>query len=195
MMIYSCDRESERFHFATVLLHENPTLSQSNANRHSNNKRSTKQDQIPACHCMSLPTASQNTQHYLQAGYGLACAVASAEMALFLGALSLRASAFAVWCVGGVVFAVPSFRRRVFYGSIRWGRRLLRFGPLGASLGASSFAEHWKTERIKTRRERSRTCKSCIQSENQERMEGAQGFPGRAARGTCWWQCQDALTG
>jgi hypothetical protein len=33
---------------------------------------------------MSLPLAMQNTQYYLQAGYGLACAVvASAEMALF----------------------------------------------------------------------------------------------------------------
>jgi hypothetical protein len=32
---------------------------------------------------MSLPTASQNTQYYLQAGFGLACAVASTEMALF----------------------------------------------------------------------------------------------------------------
>jgi hypothetical protein len=52
---------------------------------------------------MSLPIASHNTQYDLQAGYGLACAVASAEMALFVGALSLS-----VW---GVVFC----------GSIRWG--------------------------------------------------------------------------
>jgi hypothetical protein len=39
---------------------------------------------------MSLPFATKNTQYYLQAGCGLACAVASAEMALFVGALSLR---------------------------------------------------------------------------------------------------------
>jgi hypothetical protein len=52
---------------------------------------------------MSLPTASQNTQYYLQAGYGLAYAVASAEMALFVGALSLRFDPF-----GGVSFAVRS---------------------------------------------------------------------------------------
>jgi hypothetical protein len=31
---------------------------------------------------MSLPIAFQNTQYYLQAGYGLACAMASAEMTL-----------------------------------------------------------------------------------------------------------------
>jgi hypothetical protein len=42
---------------------------------------------------------------------------------------------------------------------------------------------------------KARTCKGCIQSENQERMEVAQRCPGRAAGGTCWWQCQDALTG
>jgi hypothetical protein len=81
---------------------------------------------------MSLPTASQNTQYYLQAGYGLACAVASAEMALFVEALALGASSlrldpfggvsFAVRSVGGVVFAVQSFRRRVFCGSVHWGR-------------------------------------------------------------------------
>jgi hypothetical protein len=35
-----------------------------------------------------LPTASQNTQYYLQAGYGLACAMASAEMALFAEAFA-----------------------------------------------------------------------------------------------------------
>jgi hypothetical protein len=39
---------------------------------------------------MSLSTAYQNTQYYLQAGYGLACAVASAEIALFAEALPLR---------------------------------------------------------------------------------------------------------
>jgi hypothetical protein len=133
-----------------VLLHENPSSSQSNATRHSNNKRSTEQERIPACHCMSLPTASQNTQYYLQAGYGLAWALASAEMALFVGALSLGASSlrfdpfrgvsFAVRSVGGVVFAIRSFPRRVFCGSVCWGHRLcgsilseaclLRFGPL-----------------------------------------------------------------
>jgi hypothetical protein len=48
---------------------------------------------------MSLPTASWNTQYYLQAGYELACAVASAEMALF-------AEAFAVQSFWGIVFAV-----------------------------------------------------------------------------------------
>jgi hypothetical protein len=65
--------------------------SQLNANQHADNEPSTEQDRIHACHCMSLPTASQNTQYYLQAGYGLACAVASAEMAPFVGALSLGA--------------------------------------------------------------------------------------------------------
>jgi hypothetical protein len=131
-----------------VLLHENPSLSQSNANRHADNKRSTEQDQIHACHCMSLPTASQNTQYYLQAGYGLACAVASAEMALFVGALSCRFDpfggvSFAVRSVGGFVFAVRSIGGTVFCGSVRWGRRLcgsilseaclLQFDPLGSS--------------------------------------------------------------
>jgi hypothetical protein len=38
---------------------------------------------------MSLPFASPNAQNYLQAGYGLACAVAIAEMALFVGSLSV----------------------------------------------------------------------------------------------------------
>jgi hypothetical protein len=102
---YSCNRESERFHFATVLLHENPSSSQLNANRHANKKRSTEQDQIHACHCMSLPSAPPpNTQYYLQAGYGVACAVASAEMALFAEAL----------------------RRRCLCGTIIWRRRLCR---------------------------------------------------------------------
>jgi hypothetical protein len=71
---------------------------------------------------MSLPTASQNTQYYLQAGCWLACAVASAKMALFAGALWLGASSFAVRSVGGLVSAVQSFWRRVFCGSVRWGR-------------------------------------------------------------------------
>jgi hypothetical protein len=117
----------------------------------------TTTDRINACHCMSLPIASQNTQYYLQASYGLACAVASAEMALLWGrclcgsffseASSLRfgpleacllrfdllgASAFAVWSVGGTVFAVRSFRRRVFCGSILSEACLLQFSPLGA---------------------------------------------------------------
>jgi hypothetical protein len=61
---------------------------QLNENRHSDNQPSTEQDQIHACHCVSLPIASQNTQYYLKAGYGLACAMASAEMALFVGAVS-----------------------------------------------------------------------------------------------------------
>jgi hypothetical protein len=123
---------------------------------HSDKKRSTEQDQIHACHCMSLPTASQNTQYYLQAGYGLACAVARAEMAYFVGALSLGASSFLVRSVGGVVSAVRSFRRRVFCGSVRRGRCLcgsilseaclLRFSLLGAlslwfdPFGGVSFA-------------------------------------------------------
>jgi hypothetical protein len=49
-------------------------------------------------------------------------------MALFVGALS-----FAVRSVGGVVFAVWSFQRHVFCGSILSEACLLRFGPLGAS--------------------------------------------------------------
>jgi hypothetical protein len=56
---------------------------------------------------MSLPIASQNAQYYLQTGCGLACAVSSAGMALFVGALS-----FELRSVGGVVFVVRSFRRR-----------------------------------------------------------------------------------
>jgi hypothetical protein len=97
--------------FATVSLHENPSSSQSNANRHADNKRSTKQDQIHACHCMSLPIASQNTQYYLQAGCGLApCAVASAKMALFAeafaGALSLQFDPYGALSLRGIVFAV-----------------------------------------------------------------------------------------
>jgi hypothetical protein len=35
---------------------------------------------------------------------------------------------------------------------------------------------------------------NCIQSGNQERVEGAESCQGRAARGTRWWQCQDTLT-
>jgi hypothetical protein len=128
---YLWDRESEWFHFATVLLHENPSSSQLHENRHSDNQPSTEQDRIHACHCMSLPLASQNAQCYLQAGYGLACAVASAEMALFVGALS---------------FAVPSVWGNVLCGSILSEACLLRFGLFGASsfwfnpFGASSFA-------------------------------------------------------
>jgi hypothetical protein len=78
------------FHFATVLLHEIPSSSNSNANPHSDKKRSTEQDRIHTYHFMSLPIASQNTQYYLQAGYGVACSVASAEMTLFVTALSVR---------------------------------------------------------------------------------------------------------
>jgi hypothetical protein len=60
---------------------------------------------------MSLPIAFQNTQYYLQAGDGLACAMASIKMALFVGASSLRFDpfggvSFAVRSIGGVVFAV-----------------------------------------------------------------------------------------
>jgi hypothetical protein len=72
-----------------VLLHENPSLTQLNANQHADNEPSAEQDQIHACHCMSLPTVSQNTQYFLHAGCGLACAMASAEMALFAAALSV----------------------------------------------------------------------------------------------------------
>jgi hypothetical protein len=59
-------------------------------NRMQINMPTTTTDRINACHCMSLPIASQNTQYYLQAGCGLACAVASTEMALFAEALFLR---------------------------------------------------------------------------------------------------------
>jgi hypothetical protein len=66
---------------------------------------------------VSLPIASQNTQHYLKAGYGLACAMARAEMALFVGALSfaVRSSFWRRHLLrfdrpfGGVSFAVRSF--------------------------------------------------------------------------------------
>jgi hypothetical protein len=105
-----------------VLLHENPSSYQSNANQHADSEPLTEQDQIHACHCMSLPTVSQNTQYYLQAGCGVACAMASAEVALFVGALS-----FAVRSVGGVVFAVRSFWRRVLCGSILSEASSLRF--------------------------------------------------------------------
>jgi hypothetical protein len=58
---------------------------------------------------MSLPLPSQNTHHYLQAGYGLACAVASTEasteMALFAEALSLRLDRF-----GALSFALRHTR-------------------------------------------------------------------------------------
>jgi hypothetical protein len=69
---------------------------------------------------MSLPTASQNTQYFLQAGYGLACAVASAEMALFVEAFA-EASSFAVQSIGGVIFC----------SSIHLGKCFLQFNPLG----------------------------------------------------------------
>jgi hypothetical protein len=96
----------------------NPSSSQSNANPHADNKRTTEQDQIHACHCMSLPIASQNTQYYLQAGYGLARAVASAEMALFAEALSVRFDHLEA-------LSVP---RRCLCGSIIWRRCL--FGSI-----------------------------------------------------------------
>jgi hypothetical protein len=54
------------------------------------NKPSTKHDRIHACHCMNLPTASQNTQYCRRAGCWLACSMASAKMALFAEASSLR---------------------------------------------------------------------------------------------------------
>jgi hypothetical protein len=76
---YSCDCDDEKFHFATVLQHENPSSSELNANHHANNKWSTLQDQIHSCRCMSLPTASQNIQYYLKAGCGLACAVVNLQ--------------------------------------------------------------------------------------------------------------------
>jgi hypothetical protein len=86
------------------------------------------QDQIHACHYMSLPIASQNTRYCLQAGYGLAYAVASAEMALlwghclcgsillrgvFCGLILLRR------CLCGSILL-----RRAFCGSIMRGRLL-----------------------------------------------------------------------
>jgi hypothetical protein len=73
-----------------VLLQANPSSSRSNTNRHADNEPSTEQDQIHACHCMSLPFATQNTQYYLQAGCGLACVVAIAGTAHFAEALSLH---------------------------------------------------------------------------------------------------------
>jgi hypothetical protein len=59
---------------------------------------------------MSLPTAFQNTQYYLQAGYGLACAVASTEMALFVGALSLRFDLLRFGPLGALSLRFDPFR-------------------------------------------------------------------------------------
>jgi len=74
-----------------VLLQANPSSSQSNANQHADSEPFLMmQDQIHVCHCMSLLIASQNTQCYLQAGCRLACAVASAKIALFAEAWSLQ---------------------------------------------------------------------------------------------------------
>jgi hypothetical protein len=85
---YSCDRESERLLVPMVLLQANPSLSQSNANWHADNKPSTEQDRIHGCHCMSVPFATQNTQYVV---CGLAHAthapVASDKMALFTEAM------------------------------------------------------------------------------------------------------------
>jgi hypothetical protein len=124
-----------------VLLHENPSSSQLNANRHADNEPSlTEQDQIHACHCISLPIASQNTQYYLQAGYGLACAMASAQMALFEGALS-----FAVRSVGGVVLRFDPFGG-VSFAVRSVGALSLRLDPFGGvsfadrSVGGDVFA-------------------------------------------------------
>jgi hypothetical protein len=126
------------------------------------------QDRIHASHCMSLPTAFQNTQYYLQAGYGLACAMASAETALLCGrrlcgsihwgrrlcglilleVFLLRfgpLGASSLWLdpLGASSFAVRSFRRRVFCGSILLEACLLRFDPLGASsFAVRSFRRH-----------------------------------------------------
>jgi hypothetical protein len=86
----SCDRESERLLIPMVLLQANPSSSQLNAKKHADNEPWTEQDTIHACHCMSLPIASQNAQCYLQAGCGLACAMARAKMDLFAKALSLQ---------------------------------------------------------------------------------------------------------
>jgi hypothetical protein len=54
---------------------------------------------------MTLPIASQNTQYHLQAGCGLACAVASAKMAFFVEAFT-EAFVFVVPSFGGNIFAV-----------------------------------------------------------------------------------------
>jgi hypothetical protein len=88
----------------------------------------TEQDQIHGCHCSSLPLASQNTQYYLQSGYGLACAVASAEMSLFAEALSLWFNPFGALSLWFNPFATLSLRFDPF------GRLSLRFDHLEAFL-------------------------------------------------------------
>jgi hypothetical protein len=95
-----------------VILHESPSSSQLNANRHADKKWLTEQDQLHACHCMSLPIASQITQYCLQAGYGLAYAVASAEMALLRGRCLCGSILFETCLCGSILL------RRVFCGSI-----------------------------------------------------------------------------
>jgi hypothetical protein len=140
---YSCDRESERFHFATVTLHENPSSSQLNANRHDDKKWLTEQDQVHACPCLSLSIASQKTQYYLQTGYGLAYAVASAEMALLWGRCLCRSILLRNVFCGSILL------RRVFCGFILsrcvlCGSILLRLRLCG-SIGV--FAD-WSCRRI-----------------------------------------------
>jgi hypothetical protein len=140
---YSCDCDNERLLIPMLLLQANPSLSQSNANWHAENEPLTEQDQIHACHCMSLPTASQNTQYYLQAGYGLACAMASAR----------RNGSFCGGVCRDIVFCGSILPRRVFCGSIMRRRCLLQFNPLevlsfavwscggGMSLAVGSFGD------------------------------------------------------
>jgi putative component of membrane protein insertase Oxa1/YidC/SpoIIIJ protein YidD len=119
---------------------------------------------------------------------------------IHLGRRLLRCHPF-----GASSFAVRSFGGVVFCGVIRLGRRLLQCDPFGAS----SFAVRsiWGVVFCGTIRDAASFavrsvggvafCDAihwghCLCGSI---MEGAQRCPGRAARGTCWWQCQVALTG
>jgi hypothetical protein len=61
----------------------------------------------------------------------------------------------------------------------------------GNESGSQHSRQRERGEDEKLRRPRS--CKNCIQSGNQERIEVAESCPGKAATRTCWWQCQDTL--
>jgi hypothetical protein len=171
---------------------------------------SMEQDRIHACHCMSLPIASQKTQNYLQDVCWLACAMASAEIALFVEESSLRLD-HAEASINQMGFMSQRLIQPVFPAAMPVqlpdsARRLGDSVPLivgGEPIQALHPAQNTAKRKQSKQGDRGQdkkqrkasTCKSCIQSENQERMEGAQCCPERAAGGTCLWQCQDALMG
>jgi hypothetical protein len=112
---------------------------------------------------VSLPTASKSTQDYLQAGCGLACAVASAEMALFANGLSLcldHAGAISLR-----LYAVEVSSLQIDDAVASLCSSIMRRSRLCGSIMRRRCLCGWIMWR----------CRLCIhcQSENLERVEGA----------------------